>query len=343
MAGKTLARNAFYIFIAVQVLLPQYCAGQEPKSNEVFKTAIDNANHVVFLGDSNTHSGEYINVFETAFLLQRSTDAKTPPPTFINLGLSSETCCGLSEPIHPFPRPNVQERLTRVLEKAKPDITFVCYGMNDGIYHPFSKDRFEKFQNGVLKIIAEHAKSRTPLVLLTPPPFDSLPGKKAGKLVDKDAKSFSWKTIYKNYDSEVIQKYAEWMMTLDQPNCLVIDVHTPIKNFLVEARKQDPNFTFSNDGVHFDKHGHTLLGNVILESLGYKKLELPASQNAEGAEASKQQSVLKLVRNRRSVQHLAWLSEVGHLRPGIPAGLPLEKAAATTAAVSKKIEAALKK
>ena len=48
----------------------------------------------------------------------------------------------LSEPGHAggaFPRPELYERLERVLERAKPDLIVACYGMNDGIYHPFTQ------------------------------------------------------------------------------------------------------------------------------------------------------------------------------------------------------------
>ena len=36
-----------------------------------------------------------------------------------SLGLPSETCIGLSEPDHPWPRPNVHERLGRALERQE--------------------------------------------------------------------------------------------------------------------------------------------------------------------------------------------------------------------------------
>ena len=81
-----------------------------------------------------------------------------PRPELINLGLPSETCSGLSEPDHPFPRPNVHERLDRVLQQTQPDVVVVCYGMNDGIYYPFSDDRLAAYQAGIRRII-EKAKS----------------------------------------------------------------------------------------------------------------------------------------------------------------------------------------
>ena len=87
------------------------------------------------LGDSITHSGHYISFIETR--LRQDNDNRIPE--IINLGLPSETCSGLSEPDHPFPRPTVHERLDRALTKIKPDLVFACYGMNDGIYYPFSE------------------------------------------------------------------------------------------------------------------------------------------------------------------------------------------------------------
>jgi len=290
------------------------------------KKKILGAKRIVFLGDSNTHAGEWINQIETALL---STQASVPE--MINLGLPSETCSGFSEPAHPFPRPNVQERLSRALEKTKPDLIFACYGMNDGIYHPFAEERFKGFQAGIQKIVDATAAADIPLILITPPPFDALPMRKAGGLVPLDAKEFLWTKIYENYDDEVIQKYAQWMLTVNKPNCLVIDVHTPIKEYLADRRKTEPDFAFSKDGVHFDNAGHKVFAAVVLKSLNF-------DEALEHGEPKQNDAVLQLVRQRRKIQHLAWLTEVGHLRPGVQAGLPIDKANEKTKDISEKID-----
>ena len=103
---------------------------------------------IVFLGDSITYSGQFIAYVE-AFLRLRDPELVCE---FLNLGLPSETVSGLTEPGHEggrFPRPVLHERLNRVLEKTKPDLIVACYGMNDGIYHPFSEARFERFKEGM--------------------------------------------------------------------------------------------------------------------------------------------------------------------------------------------------
>ena len=64
------------------------------------------AKRILFMGDSITHAGHYIALIETQLRMNGQV-----VPEMINLGLPSETACGLSEPDHPFPRPDVHERL----------------------------------------------------------------------------------------------------------------------------------------------------------------------------------------------------------------------------------------
>src|SRR5207245_9870562 len=104
---------------------------------------LQDGQRVVFLGDSNTFAGQYIAYLD-AYLYTRFPDKKFE---LLNLGLPSETVSGLSEPDHPYPRPCIFERLDRILEKTKPDIVVACYGMNDGIYHPFSVQRFKNSED----------------------------------------------------------------------------------------------------------------------------------------------------------------------------------------------------
>ena len=98
------------------------------------------AKRVVFLGDSITYSGAYGETIE-AYFVTRFPDRAVE---FINVGLPSETVSGLSEDGHAggqFPRPDLHERLDRVLAQLKPDLIIACYGMNDGTYLPFDESR----------------------------------------------------------------------------------------------------------------------------------------------------------------------------------------------------------
>ena len=62
---------------------------------------------VLFLGDSITQDGRYVALVE-AYLWATYPQLHLD---IVNAGLSSETVSGMTEPIHPYPRPNVNERL----------------------------------------------------------------------------------------------------------------------------------------------------------------------------------------------------------------------------------------
>jgi hypothetical protein len=82
---------------------------------------------ILFLGDSITYGGNWTVHVESAIRAQKG----MARATIVNMGLSSETTSGLSEPGHAggaFPRPDLHERLGRVLEQFKPTLVVACYG-----------------------------------------------------------------------------------------------------------------------------------------------------------------------------------------------------------------------
>lgn len=275
---------------------------------------------ILFLGDSVTHAGHYVSLIEASVRSEFSEQV----PVLINLGLPSETCSGLSEPDHPFPRPDVHERLERALDKVRPDVVFACYGMNDGIYYPFSKQRFAAYQRGVDRLIKEVKAAGAKLVLMTPPAFDPLPLKQQGKLLSAGADKYAWFSIYEGYD-DVLKRYSKWIMQQQDRVDLTIDLHTPVNLYISQRREQQPDFTMSPDGVHLNEEGHRVLAQVILGALGKKNVQLHPDR-------------LKLVKERQKLLHAAWLSHVGHQRPGVKSGLPLEKALKKAAALDRRIQ-----
>ncbi|MCA9068407.1 MAG: SGNH/GDSL hydrolase family protein [Planctomycetaceae bacterium] len=284
-----------------------------------------NAKRILFLGDSITHAGGYVSWIETQLRL-RGVD---PMPEMINVGLSSETVSGLSEPDHPFPRPDVHERVDRALKKIKPDVVVACYGMNDGIYYPFGQERFQGYQDGVIRLIKKVHDAQAKLILVTPPPFDPVPLRGKGKLKPAGEERYAYFAMYEDYN-DVMKRYGQWILKQKDRVEMVIDVHMPTMDYLAEKRKQNPEFTLARDGIHPNAEGHRIIGEAILKAWGISSTEPPAE-------------LLKLVSEKTRLLHDAWLSDVGHKRPGVKKGLPLAEAQTKVQALDAKIEALVKK
>ncbi len=275
---------------------------------------------IVFFGDSITNAGDYISVVETRLRM-----AGKEVPELINMGLPSETCNGMSEPDHPFPRPNVHERLERALEKMKPDVVVACYGMNDGIYYPPSKERLDAYKKGIDGIIKKVHASGAKLILMTPPAYDPLPFRKKGKLLPSGAPKYSWNQIYENYN-DVMSEFAAYVKSKSDEVEMVIDLYTPVTVYLANKRKADPEYVMSPDGVHVFHEGHVVLAAAILDAW-----DVDDSGDID-------KDLYKLVSQRHKVMHDAWLSEVGHKRPGVKPGLPLAEAEEAADKLLEKIE-----
>jgi len=275
----------------------------------------------VFIGDSITYFGGFIDDIE-AYVLTRDTNSTI---TFLNLGQSSETVSGLSEPGHAggkYTRPDMHTRLAAVLEKTKPDLVIADYGMNDGIYQPFSEEHFQKFKDGMEWLHETVVKSGAKIVHVTPSPFDPVGCKKP--LTFDGARGFEGP--YTNYD-DVLARYSEWLVSQRTNGWDVVDIHTPMDQFLAEQRKSNPKYTFTRDGVHPDAVGHWLMAWTILVHWGapveigkMDSVEQMLAANPHGDE------LLKLVTQQEDLLRSAWLTEADHLRPGHPVGLPLPEA-----------------
>lgn len=263
-------------------------------SDSAIENEMLNARRIVFLGDSITYSGEYIEYLET-YLRIRHPFAEFD---ILNLGLPSETVSGLSEEGHAggqFPRPNLHERLDRILEKTKPDLIFACYGMNDGIYQPFSQERFAAFTNGIHRLRAKATAANAKVIHITPPTFDAVTAKGIA---------------FKGYN-EVLDRYSQWLVDQHAQGWEVIDIHTPMNAHLEEERRNNPNFHLAGDGVHPTEDGHRLIASIVVQG----RIDLDSFYN--GA------FLYTAVQKRQRDQRDSWLSEIGHNRPGIAKGKTL--------------------
>src|SRR5688572_17324783 len=275
-------------------------------------------NPVLFLGDSITNAGQYVDDFEV-FLAVKFPERKV---TVINCGLPSETVSGLSEAGHAsgkFPRPDLHERLDRVLAIVKPKLVFACYGMNCGIYLPFDEARFAKFREGIEKLRAKVKAAGAEIVHLTPPIFDALPLK--GRVVPADQVKDGQQA--ENYD-EVLTRYSAWLVEQGKKEGWeVIDIHTAMVKALQTARQSDPAFTFAKDGVHANEQGHRIIASAIVTALGSTfDFDNPTYTPIRAA-----------IRKRGRILADAYLTAAGHQRPGMNKGLPLPEAQSKAAAM----------
>ena len=220
---------------------------------------------VVFLGDSITQNGLYVRYVD-AYLTTRFPDRWIE---VIGLGLSSETLSGTTEPGHPFPRPDIRSRLVRALELTKPDLVFICYGMNDGIYHPPAPERTDLYRQGVDEVVAAIKQAGAEVIVGTPPPFDSRPVR--ARTLPISAPKFGYQHPYIDYDG-VLGIYSSLLLAQrDDGKLVVADIHGATGDALAALRVTDPGFTFAPDGVHPGSDGHWLIARPYLEVWGATK------------------------------------------------------------------------
>jgi lysophospholipase L1-like esterase len=277
----------------------------------------DDVKRIVFLGNSITYQGKYIEFIDVYFAIH------FPNRNFeiINVGLPSETVSGLSEPNHAkgkFPRPDLHDRLNRVIAETKPDLVLACYGMNDGIYLPFSEKRFEKYKNGISWLHGEIEKTGSKIIHITPPVYDERKGE-----------------AYAN----VLDIYSAWLISNRYTKGWnVIDIHWPMKKKLEDYRSKDSSFVFAKDGVHPNDTGHFEIAKHILEFFGGPPL--PETDDLKGSILAHPNGVeiLKLVQLRQEITKDAWLTHIGHNRPNMKKGLPLDQAQAKLKEIEHQIQ-----
>lgn len=227
---------------------------------------------LLFLGDSITAAGGYVKLIEAELAKQNPGN----PPRVINHGRGSETVSDLSEAYHPGRRPCLSARLDNELAQNKPDWVIACYGINDGIYHPYNDQRFAAYQKGIATLSKKVRAAGSRLILLTAPPY-AKPGPEfpagtdaaaraallakanaeAESVAEKNPNKFGYITPYAYYD-EVMAVYAKWLLTLDgHDGVRVIDLRTPMLARLKESHDGDP--------IHPNPTGHAIMAEAFLK------------------------------------------------------------------------------
>lgn len=309
--------------LAAVVVAGSFCGSFAAQAAEpTLKERLDGSKRLLFLGDSITAGGTYVAQFD-AWLTATRRDKK---PLVLNAGLASETISGLSEDGHAggkFPRPDLFERLDRVLAETKPDLVVACYGMNCGIYLPLDEARFAKYQAGARRLKAAVEKSGAQLIFATPPYHD----------VSRNKLPF----VY----NDVLGRYGAWLLAQREHGWQVVDVHEPMTAHIEKARAANPEFTVQRDGVHPNAEGHWLMARELIRSFGDPKSADCATTEEMLTLNHISPECFKLIVQRMSVLRDAYVSAAGHLRPGVAKGLPVAEAEQKAAALTQQINALL--
>lgn len=277
----------------------------------------DNVQRIVFLGNSITYQGKYIAFIDAYFSIHY------PDKNYeiINAGLPSETVSGLSEPGHAkgkYPRPDLHDRLDRVIAATKPDLVLACYGMNDGIYLPFSEKRFKKYKKGINRLHKAIEKAGAEIIHITPPVYDGRKG-----------------VAYAN----VLDIYSDWLISNRYTKGWnVIDIHWPMKKKLEYHRLIDSTFVFAKDGIHPNDSGHFEMAKHILEFFVGPPLSTTGDINGFLSAHQNAAEIFKQVQLRQKITKDAWLTHIGHKRPNMKKGLPLDEALAKSKEIEEKIQ-----
>ena len=275
---------------------------------------------ILLLGNSITYAGAYVADIESYFI----THYPNRSYEFINVGLPSETVSGLSEVNHAdgrFPRPDLHERLSRVLAQTKPDLVFACYGINDGISLPLDESRFRPYREGMKWLHTELEKTDAKrIIFLTPPVHD-----------DKNLGTRGYNLT--------LDAYATWLLAQrDSLKWDVADIHFPMTSYLNDRRKTDPSFKLATDGVHPNELGHWLMAKTILHYLGENVADAPNVRSTLSINP-RSEDILTLVNQRQYIMKDAWLNATGHKRPEMRQGLPMDQARQTYDDIEKRIRA----
>ena len=171
--------------------------------------------------------------------------------------------------------------------------------MNDGMMQPFSESGFQAYQQGMERLKKRVEDAGAQFIAITPPPY-------MADTPEKDAARYN----------QVLDTYAAWLASHKKDGWKVVDMRPELGRQIREAKKRNARFIYAGDGVHPGQEGHFMIARAIWPPLA-SILRVPVRVRfPEGDEFRK-------ALERHNLYKLAWLTETGHRRPGIPKGVPV--------------------
>lgn len=201
---------------------------------------LEHGDTIVFLGDSITHAGYYVEPME-AMLWSIYPELELQ---FFNAGVSGDIAA------------QAAERLDAEVLAQEPDVVFVLLGMNDAGYAPHDPERLETYQSGLDGIVARvQGESEAQVVVLSPTFYDPAPVSARG---DEPVEGYRY-TL--RYYTEAARDVAR------ARSCLFVDVNKAMWAATRAMRETEPEFTLCPDGIHPDERGGLVVADAVLAAV----------------------------------------------------------------------------
>ncbi|MBM4036194.1 MAG: hypothetical protein FJ291_31045 [Planctomycetes bacterium] len=191
---------------------------------------------VVCLGDSITDGCTYPQI-----VMQALRDAGRPAPPFICAGVASDTA------------PQIAARVERSALALKPTCVTFLAGTNDALRGVSPADYERAIREAAAKVKARGAR----MILITPCVIN------AGKGADAAARAKADVTVIPRYVA-IIRKVAA------EEGYMVAE-----NNALMQAARRDGKELTTEDGIHPNYLGQSLIARALLDAMGHADVQLP--------------------------------------------------------------------
>lgn len=169
---------------------------------------------------------------------------------------------------------------------------FSCYGMTDGLLSDYSDETFAAYKKGILMLIDKCKSQSIKLVIITPPIYE-------------ENNKFK-------YDTDVLSVFSEWLCSLPEDDAyFVIDLHSKMKEFHSNNKKQNKNILMTVDRIHWTMETHMFVAKTILDSIG---IDITQKYSLSDSSVVSKTPLFRCLFDCRVKRTSAWLKHIGYTR-----------------------------
>jgi lysophospholipase L1-like esterase len=232
----------FSALITPLFLLPLFCPAADSSQQPAL---LPKDARLAIVGDSITEQKMYSKYIETYLLAV----AARPDVHVFQFGWGGETAGGFAV------------RMQNDLATFNPTVATLCYGMNDGAYHPFDAATGKRYEDSMRAVIGKLVEGKVHTVVGTPGAVDSKFFARTNFGTLNAATSYneslaSLGQIGKKLSAEFQQSFA--------------DVHTPMMESMAKGKAAlgEDYDVCGRDGVHPGANGQLAMAYAFLRGLG---------------------------------------------------------------------------